>query len=143
MKLWLVKGLGSALKPADPSAVESLRKLALGEAVLCEVTRPRNSKFHRLVFALMQLVFENQDSYYSFDQFRRALTIEAGYFDDLRLLDGTTQREAKSLSFAKMDDLEFGAFYNALQDVILSKLLPGMSKPELDLEVQQFLGAWQ
>lgn len=141
MKGWFKKCLGLFLKPADEVSAELINKLKVGDVVEIEIRRPRNLKFHRKAFALMQLAYENQEQYTDFDQFRRALTIEAGYFDDLRLLDGTTIREAKSLSFAKMDEDEFGKLYNSLINTILRVVLPGTDRPELEAQVERFL--WQ
>lgn len=139
MKLYVCKGLGATLRPADEVATDAIRKFPAGEIYEIEIKRPRNLKFHRKAFALMQLAYENQENYTEFDQFRRALVIEAGYFDDLRLLDGTTVREAKSLSFAKMDEDDFGKLYNALINTILRVVLPGVDRPELEAQVEQFL----
>ena len=139
VKLYVCKGLGATLRPADEVATEAIRKFPAGEIYEIEIKRPRNLKFHRKAFALMQLAYENQENYTEFDKFRRALVIEAGYFDDLRLLDGTTVREAKSLSFAKMDEDDFGKLYNALINTILRVVLPGVGRPELEAQVEQFL----
>lgn len=139
VKLYVCKGLGATLRPADEVATDAIRKFPAGEIYEVEIKRPRNLKFHRKAFALMQLAYENQENYTEFDKFRRALVIEAGYFDDLRLLDGTTVREAKSLSFAKMDEDDFGKLYNALINTILRVVLPGVDRPELEAQVEQFL----
>lgn len=141
MKLYVCKGLGATLRPADEVATDAIRKFPAGEIYEIEIKRPRNLKFHRKAFALMQLAYENQENYTEFDKFRRALVIEAGYFDDLRLLDGTTVREAQSLSFAKMDEDDFGKLYNALINTILRVVLPGVDRPELEAQVEQFLWA--
>ena len=37
--------------------------------------------------------------------------------------DGTTRNEPKSISFAKMDDIEFGEFYKAVLDVLWNYIL--------------------
>ena len=139
VKLYVCKGLGATLRPADEVATDAIRKFPAGEVYEIEIKRPRNLKFHRKAFALMQLAYENQENYTEFDKFRRALVIEAGYFDDLRLLDGTTVREAQSLSFAKMDEDDFGKLYNALINTILRVVLPGVGRPELEAQVEQFL----
>ena len=139
MKIYVCKGLGASLRPADEVATDAIRKFPAGEIYEVEIKRPRNLKFHRKAFALMQLAYENQENYTEFDKFRRALVIEAGYFDDLRLLDGTTVREAQSLSFAKMDEDDFGKLYNALINTILRVVLPGVGRPELEAQVEQFL----
>lgn len=105
--------------PAYESDYEKAKKLKVGETVRCEITKPRNIKFHRKFMALINLVFQNQSQYNDFDRLRKDLTIEAGYYDEWVNLHGAIEREAKSISFANMDDLEFGELYNSLLDVIV------------------------
>ena len=129
----------NSLKAADAASEAYLKKLGMGEMVRVKVTKPRNIKFHRKFFALLNVGFENQDIYTDFEHWRRAVTIEAGYFEDLRMIDGTTQREAKSISFARMDELEFSNLYYAALDVIAKFL--GADDESLAREVESF--AWQ
>lgn len=44
-------------------------------------------------------------------QIHRWIKLECGYFDVVRLPDGSLEREAKSISFAKMTQAEFNEFY--------------------------------
>ena len=129
----------NSLKAADADSEAYLKKLGMGEMVRVRVTKPRNIKFHRKFFALLNLGFENQDIYTDFEHWRRAVTIEAGYFEDLRMIDGTTQREAKSISFARMDELEFSNLYYAVLDVIAKFL--GSDDETLAREVESFAGS--
>ncbi|AIR71454.1 DUF1367 family protein [Dickeya fangzhongdai] len=59
----------------------------------------------------------------SFDAFRRWVTVEAGHYDAYIMPDGSVQREARSVSFAKMDDLEFNDLYRATLDVLWNFIL--------------------
>lgn len=136
--LMMAKGLG-ALRPADAESEEYLRSLAAGEVVRVKVWKPRNPQFHRKFFALLKLGFDNQNTYSNFDHWRRAVTIEAGFFEDLKMLDGTTVREAKSISWGSMDELEFSRLYYAALDVIANFL--GIENEVIQQELAQF--AWQ
>lgn len=49
----------------------------------------------------------------SFDAFRDFVTIDAGYYNVIHT-PGGPRKEAKSWSFASMDDVAFGVFYKAL-----------------------------
>lgn len=49
----------------------------------------------------------------SFDAFRDFVTIDAGYYNVIHTPAGP-RKEAKSWSFASMDDVAFGVFYKAL-----------------------------
>tara|TARA_R110000851_G_C13021638_1_gene560231 strand:+ start:678 stop:1262 length:585 start_codon:yes stop_codon:yes gene_type:complete len=52
----------------------------------------------------------------AFNPFRKWLIVEAGYYDET-FVPGGTMKEAKSISFAKMDDMEFSQLYKAVFDV--------------------------
>lgn len=136
-ELLLVKTMGPSLRAADPEAEVAIKALAAGEVVRARVTKPRNGRFHRRFFAMLSLVFENQEAFTDREQFRKACLIEAGYYTDVKLLDGTVSREAQSMSFTAMDELTFRQVYNAVVNVILAKVLPGMDFETLESEVEQ------
>ena len=58
----------------------------------------------------------------SMEAFRKWLTIEAGYFDVYETPSGI-RKEAKSISFAQMNQEEFDAFYRACFDVAWNMML--------------------
>jgi hypothetical protein len=57
--LIMVKRLG-ALRPVDDAGEELLNSLPIGTPVKIKITRSRNLNHHRRLFALLQIVFENQ-----------------------------------------------------------------------------------
>ncbi|BEO27465.1 hypothetical protein SMQC21_10450 [Serratia marcescens] len=59
----------------------------------------------------------------SFEAFRAWVTIQAGFYTEFIMPDGTKRQEPKSISFAKMDDIEFGEFYKSVLDVLLNYIL--------------------
>jgi len=59
----------------------------------------------------------------SFEAFRKWATIEAGFFDEYVLPDNTRRREARSISFAKMDESEFHEVYKAVFGVLWNHIL--------------------
>lgn len=59
----------------------------------------------------------------SFEAFRAWITIQAGFSTKFVMPDGTTRNEPKSISFAKMDDIEFSEFYKAVLDVLWNYIL--------------------
>ncbi|HGE8502049.1 DUF1367 family protein [Serratia ureilytica] len=59
----------------------------------------------------------------SFEAFRAWVTIQAGFYTEFIMPDGTIRNEPKSISFAKMDDIEFGEFYKAVLDVLWNHIL--------------------
>lgn len=78
----------------------------------------------------------------SFEVMRKWLTVEAGYYTTVMLPDGGVRREAKSISFGKMDQAEFADLYRAVFGVcwryVLSKQFP--SEAEAENAVTQLMG---
>uniref|UniRef100_T1HKV0 Uncharacterized protein n=1 Tax=Rhodnius prolixus TaxID=13249 RepID=T1HKV0_RHOPR len=70
----------------------------------------------------------------SFEAFRRWVTIESGHYEVYELPDGSLHKEPRSISFAKMEEIEFHALYKATLDVlwtfILSKTFPTQQSAE-------------
>lgn len=118
MKLLLVKTLGG-FKPAFDTDYESAKKIPLNEPFEIEYKKKRNYKFHKKFFALVNMVFQNQERYTNIGHLRRDLTIEAGYYDVTHNLQGVEILEPKSISFASMDDIQFSEFYSSVIDVIV------------------------
>ncbi|WP_431978942.1 DUF1367 family protein [Serratia marcescens] len=94
--------------------------------------------FYALADEYLQLVAEKRAERLtiakSFHAFRRWVTVEAGHYDLFELPDGSTLREPRSISFAKMDYLEFNDLYQAALNVlwtfILNKSFPTIAEAE-------------
>ena len=111
--IYLVKQLNGTFIPAYDSDKELMSNIKVGEIYKYKFSKPRNLKFLRKFFALINLVYENQEHYSSIDHLRRDLTIESGYYDvRVNKFTGEEIIEAKSISFASMDEIEFGKLYN-------------------------------
>ena len=126
----------SAWEPIDDNAKKIFKRYKVGDIADHEHTIKRNSAFHRKYFAVLNLTFQNQDFAKDFDIFREVVTIEAGLFNWVRLIDGEEQKRANSISFAKMDDLQFSYLYSKVFDVCLAIL--GLKSEELELELLKF-----
>ena len=61
--LYLTRTL-TGFQPADEHSREIWKKYKLGEEYRADVVKPRNYKFHKLCFALLQMTFENQEQYH-------------------------------------------------------------------------------
>ncbi|MXV39372.1 DUF1367 family protein [Flavobacteriaceae bacterium Ap0902] len=121
MKLFVYKNLNGSFTPCHNSDYEKARKLKPNKEYQVEVKRPRNIKFHRKFFALINMVFENQEHYTNVDHLRKDLTIASGYYDTWFDFNGVEQIEAKSIAFHKMNEDEFAELYNRVLDVIVEK----------------------
>lgn len=119
MKLTLIKQLNNTFKLAYDSDYDKAKKIKVGEAYECEIKKPRNYELHKKFFALIDLVYQNQELYNNSEHLRKDLTIAAGYYDERYNFQGDCIIEAKSISFASMDNLEFQEFYSAVIDTIV------------------------
>lgn len=107
---------------------------------MVEARRARNPKFHRKLFALLNLVVQNTDRYPSVDVLLFGLKIAVGHCDILIGTDGTSKFfMPKSISFESMDQIAFDAFYDRAIDVICRCILPGTDSDALRAEVEQMI----
>jgi hypothetical protein len=115
-----------------------------GQIVNIEASFPRNLKFHRKFFALLNLGFEawqpatkfkGMEIAKDFDQFRSDVTILAGFYEQ------TFTLKAKSIAFGSMEEPEFEALYSAVVNVLLQRVLTTYEdRAQLDAVVDQILG---
>lgn len=119
MKIFLVKQLNNTLKAVHNSDYDKVKTMKLGEEYQCEVKQLRNAKFHRKFFALINMIFENQEIYKNRDRLRKDLIIEAGFYDEWVDVYGEIKREAKSISFGSMKEAEFAKLYSRVVDEII------------------------
>ena len=135
MQITLIKTL-SGFKLAYNSDHEMVKKIPLNEPIVYDWKKPRNYKFHKKFFALLNLVYENQEQFNNIDRLRSQLTIKAGYYETFFDIDGVEQFEAKSISFAKMDEAEFSELYSRIIDVVVQWL--GVDKEDILTEIEQY-----
>ncbi len=137
--------------PGDPEAEEWDKTVKLGNSIRVSVTKIRNILFHRKYMALLNIGFDNWepgeiDSKHgtplkNFDRFRKDIAILCGYYDIVVRLDGTTRPEAKSISFAKMEEDTFSDLYSKTIDVLLKNVYGvDMTEDKLNNIVDQYLG---
>lgn len=119
MEITIIKTLSGVFKPCYDSDYENAKKIPPNTPFTVSYTKKRNAKFHRKFFALINLVYQNQEQYNSIDHLRKDLTIESGFYDTRYDLHGNQVLEAKSISFASMDEIEFSELYNRFVDTVI------------------------
>lgn len=119
MEVLLVKQLNNSFKVAHNSDYEKIKKLKVGQSYKAKITKPRNLKFHRKFFALVTMVYYNQEVYDNCDRLRKDLTIAAGFYNDWIDFNGKTQIEAQSINFGAMNQETFDIMYDRVIDVIV------------------------
>ncbi|MCK9282284.1 MAG: DUF1367 family protein [Melioribacteraceae bacterium] len=123
------------LLPEYESDNEQIAKLKSGTTYKFVVTSPRNIKFHRLFFALVNLCYENQSKYTSADDLRAVLTMKAGYYKIIRTDKGAIYLP-ESISFASMDELKFKEVYSKVLDEVVKMI--GSTSEEIEKELINF-----
>lgn len=129
--------------------------LEAGECFTFTYKQPRNPKFLRKYFALLNLAFDAWEpgatrkrlTYKGrviakdFEAFREEVTILAGFYEMTFDLRGRMSLRAKSIAFHNMTEEEFGRLYEATVKVVLEHVLTNYKRDDLDRvveEVQRF-----
>jgi hypothetical protein len=147
-EIYLVKRYGQ-LMPANESDAEKINLLPDGGTFKASLTKPRNGGFHRKYFALLEVMFElwnpelpewnGKPSMKSFERFRKDIAIATGHFELVVSIKGEVRAEAKSISFANMDELQFAALYSMTISYAIQKICTDKTAEELDAWVQQIM----
>lgn len=139
MEILLRRDFGPVLRPCDEAGESALKRIGQGKIVACNVKQPRNVQHHRLFFALMSKVFENQTYFKTVEQLVTALKIAIGHTDTIQTKRGT-YTIPKSISFAAMDQGEFDTFYENSVQFVLTEVIPGLGRAELEAEIREMVG---
>ena len=118
MQVILTRLSNNSFLPAHNSDYDKLKRIKPGDIVQCEIKKPRNLKFHRKFFALMNMVYDNQEIFESLDDLRYFLTMKAG-FNKRVMTNKGEMILPKSIRFSKMDEHEFSELYDRILDVIV------------------------
>ena len=136
----MVKNMG-ALRPVDEAGEAVLRHIGQGEIVGVEVKRPRNVKHHRMFFAMLSIVLQNQDYYKSLEDLLDVCKLRIGHCRTLLTRDGEVKIPS-SISFAQLDQDGFNDFYNRACAWVVTEVIPGLKRGDLDAEVEAALLAF-
>ena len=136
-EIYLVKQLNGTLIPAHDSDKELMSNIKAGEIYKYNFSKPRNVKFHRKFFALINLVYQNQD-HYSFEDLREKLIKASGHYRIVIDIEtGEEERKAKSIAFANMDEVEFSKLYNDVLNAIIKVF--GWDGKDIEENVAEFM----
>jgi len=122
-----------------------------GEFFTLVYKQPRNLRFHRKFFAMLNHSFEHWEPEQGrkrftykgraitkdFDQFRKDILILAGFYEARYDLKGRVELQAKSIAFDKMEEDEFERVYEAVLKVLLEQVLTNYTRDDLDRVVEQ------
>ncbi|WP_257293445.1 DUF1367 family protein [Endozoicomonas sp. YOMI1] len=153
-ELALQKVTSHMLMPVSDDDQLFVQQLKTGQVIRAEFRKVRNPHFHRKFFALLKLGFDHfepqpcrmagTDQWFTpeknFDEFRRWVTVKAGFYDVIGYPDGGVRVRARSLKFSSMSQEIFEQLYSAAMDVLLSFVLDperGWSRAKVDELVER------
>lgn len=144
MKARFLKAGPNTIEVADADTEAWLAKKAYGTFIEVDAKEPRNGAHHRLFWALVKKVFENQEVWPTQDLLVAALKIGAGCSTTIHVKLPDESMAAtflpKSISFGKMDQGQFDRFYDRVCDVVIRDFWPSMRKDTLKAEVAEMVG---
>lgn len=126
----------NGLHPVYDSDKAALDKIGNGEIVEVSIKKTRNYRFHKKFFALAKLVFDNQDTIKTFDQFMFVWKLKAGHYQEVNTGKGVIYMP-KSISFEKMNESEFEEFYNKF--ALIARAEIGCTNEEIEQELLNFM----
>ena len=139
----------AGLAPADQEASDWFAKVKMGQAVTASVRLPRNGRFHRKFFAMLNVAYANHDwpevdtqwgkAKCSASLFRKYAIVKAGHYEIALTPHGEPRAEPKSIAWAKMDEAEFSQLYSDVLDVILREFLTNWTTGDMDRAVDTML----
>ena len=136
MKVTVIKQLNNTLKVAYNSDYELIKKLKLNTEYQVEIKQPRNYRFLKKFFTLINMVYENQETYNNIDDLRHDLIVSAGYYRKTINMQGVEVKRANSVSFSKMNETQFSELYNSVIDVVVKWL--GFDKEDIKTNIEQY-----
>lgn len=133
--------------PADQDAWAKFKRrletMKPGTWLRMEWSRPRNGAHHRKMFALLQLVAENSETYSTPEKALVAVKLAAGYFDPMPdPRTGEIVPVLHSVSYDAMDQDAFEKFYSAALDGVLQVILPTMPRETAEHLMEMIVEGW-
>lgn len=160
MSVVYLRKVNGGLIPFEDGDWEEFHKWNRNDFLKAEITRPRNYKFLQKFFVLISYGFEcwetpevNWEGNVAFanfrarnmpapeknrERFRKDVTIACGYYDLVINIKGEVRAEAKSISFASMDEDEFESLFNkAINYLIRMQILRNQTNAEVRAVVEE------
>lgn len=138
------------LMPTSEVDAEIIHNITEGSMYSVKITKSRNPQFHRKYFALLDVLYQffqpvitpmnnGMVPQKNRERFRKDLIIATGHYKLVVNIKGDVRAEAKSISFAAMDDVEFTRLYNRTINYGLQHIATGKTREEIDNWVAQIL----
>jgi hypothetical protein len=150
-ELLLVKRHGT-LQPMTDADAEIIHGMKSGEVYRMKWTKPRNYKFLQKYFVLVNDVlfelfnpkpvfYKGKQAVKSHERFRKDLLIATGHYELVVNIKGECRAEAKSISFAELDEVGFDIIYRKTIQYALAEVIEkeGFTYETIDNWVSQII----
>lgn len=149
-ELTLIKRHGLLL-PSSEMDEEIINSMQDGCLYRVKISKVRNPQFHRKYFALLDVLYNfftpqitrlanGMMPKKNRERFRKDLIIATGHYEMVVNIKNDVRAEAKSISFASMDEVEFSALYNKTINYGIQHIAVGKNRAEIDEWVDQIIG---
>lgn len=129
----------NCLRPTDEAASQALAKLKHGVEIMVEWRRPRSIQQHKLYWALINLVWSNQEHIESPDRLHTLIKYRLGHTETMKTKRGIIEYP-KSTNFESMPQDDFNDYFNRAVDFICQEVIPGLDRDALKVEIYEMIG---
>ena len=138
MLLEVTKTADGKLIPSSEKSIKIFNKVKIGDEVLVDYKAKRNTQFHKKGFALLNLVFQNQDRYTNLEDLRVEFRLKAGCYTEHISMSGIIVYIPKSMAFSEMCDNEFNELYSKFIDIALKDFVK-MDRKNFEESILRFI----
>ena len=138
MLLEVTKTADGKLIPSSEKSIKIFNKVNIGSEILVDYKAKRNTQFHKKGFALLNLVFQNQDRYINLEDLRTEFKLKAGLYSTHITTKGKLIYIPKSMSFSELDENEFEELYSKFIDIALKDFVK-MDRKNFEESILRFI----
>jgi hypothetical protein len=125
------KKINNTLVAASNSELEKIERLKSDEVYAFTTRLARSYPFHKRLFAMFKLGFENQDEATTLDSYRKYMIIRSGRYE---LIGG--MKIAHSMSYENMDQKAIEELSNDILNLLIQDL--HISSEDFETELTKF-----
>lgn len=140
MSVVLFKRQGDAFWPIDEVGRKFLHRTKPGDIVTVDVKVPRNVRLFRKYWAFCAFVDFHTSKFQSVDQVSDFIKIGVGHYHEVATRN-RVERLPLSISWGKMTDPEFEAFWNRVCNFVMAEFMPHVTRKEIEAQLAEFVGA--
>lgn len=124
-ELRLVRTL-RGFEAADDESREAMKAIKIGSEMKCEVRVARDGARLRYFFGLCKIILDNTGTFENVDAVKESIKLGIGWVNQVQVYDEEKgwriERTPKSISFAKMDEIEFREFVKQAENYVCMAL---------------------